>query len=210
MGTAQRASIVAAAALMIGGQRVTAAAEQSRLLVMVVDDRAQVAPAVLDLAAKEAARILLHAGVGVEWRAAAKAGIAPAPGADHTSRPGAFLIQLVVLPKFPGTPAPRSRLLMGATLGTSRACGGVVYAFHQEVIELADLQRITPWLALGSVVAHEIGHALLRNRGHTAEGLMRAPWAAADWERAGLGLLLFSPDETAAIHTTMAVCHANH
>jgi hypothetical protein len=199
-------SALMTAALAMSDHAVTAAVEQSRQLVVVVNDLARVMPAVLDQAEKEATRILRHAGVGVEWHAE-PAGIWPAPGANDRSPSGSFLIRLVVLPKFLGAPAARSRVLMGATVAARRACDGVIYVYQAEVIELANAHGISPWLAIGSVVAHEIGHALL-NRGHSAEGLMRAPWAANDWERASLGLLLFSRDEAAAILTTMASCHA--
>lgn len=71
---------------------------------------------------------------------------------------------------------------------------------------IANVQRISPALVLGSVLAHEIGHALLKHGGHSAEGLMRAPWNANDWQRAALGLLLFSGAETAAIRATISSC----
>ena len=56
------------------------------------------------------------------------------------------------------------------------------------------------------VMAHETGHLLLGNRGHTSEGLMRVPWSADDWQRASSGILLFSGHESETMRATISSC----
>jgi hypothetical protein len=78
--------------------------------------------------------------------------------------------------------------------------------FHDQVVRFATEQRLGAALVLGTVIAHEIGHVLLPQHGHSKEGLMRAAWDANDWQRAGAGFLLFSSDDIASIRTTLSSC----
>ncbi|MEO8678861.1 MAG: hypothetical protein ABI665_07435 [Vicinamibacterales bacterium] len=97
---------------------------------------------------------------------------------------------------------------MGTAPPTARECGGAIYVFHDRVIEFSNMQRMDPALVLGTVIAHEIGHVLLRRPGHSAEGMMRARWTPSDWERASLGFLLFSPPDAEIMRATISSCHA--
>jgi hypothetical protein len=53
---------------------------------------------------------------------------------------------------------------------------------------------------LGYVMAHEIGHVLLRSTTHSSEGLMRAEFRPADLKKAGQRQLKFTPEQAEAIH----------
>ena len=167
---------------------------ESLSVVVVIDNRAQVSPVVLDNAEKEVARIYLHAGVKTIWRPA------PEPAT-------AFTVRLIIQAKFLGQPAG-SEFLMGAAPPTTNDCAGPVYIFLDQVTGFSNVQRIEPWVVLGAVIAHEIGHRLLRHSGHSSEGLMRAPWSATDWEKASLGLLLLTKGEREAIQSTISNCAA--
>jgi predicted Zn-dependent protease len=94
---------------------------------------------------------------------------------------------------------------MGAAPATSRDCGGAVYVFYDQVAGFSNVQRMDSALVLGTVIAHEIGHLLLRH-GHSPEGLMRASWDSGDWQRASSGFLLFSPPEPTTIRATISSC----
>jgi hypothetical protein len=52
---------------------------------------------------------------------------------------------------------------------------------------------------LAYVIAHEIGHILLRTSGHSSIGIMRSDWNAKDLQRAAHGLLLFTPQQHEAM-----------
>jgi hypothetical protein len=179
--------------------------DRSQSVVVVVDDRAEVPGGILDLAAKEAARIYRHADVKLEWRAMSDPRSAALSNGLVTS-PGDFTVRVIVQPGLPATVGAPSPSVLGAAPPLSLECVGVVYLYFDRVIETARAQRVTPSLVLGAAVAHEIGHLLLRRGGHSAEGLMRASWKTADWQRAALGLLLFSPHEGKTIRSALSAC----
>jgi hypothetical protein len=174
-------------------------------VVVVVDDRVKVHPQILDQAKKEAARLFWQAGVATEWRTAP----ARATGSAATEdRPllHAFTVLLLIQAHVRVTGDPSSKFLMGAAPATSRECGGTAYLFDDQVVEFARTQRLDAALVMGTVVAHEVGHFLLRQRGHSAEGLMRASWDSNDWQRATMGFLLFSSLDVATIRSTISSC----
>jgi hypothetical protein len=174
----------------------SAAGDGAGPVVVLVDNRASATPEVLDQAGKEVARIYRHAGMRIVWLTAV----------TDASTAGTFAVHLKVreglLPK---SDAP-SRLLMGAAPGGAIDCGGVAYLFFDQTIEFSRVQQLPPALVMGTVVAHEIGHLLLRDRGHSAEGLMRASWSGGDWQRASSGFLLLSQRESETMRATISSC----
>jgi hypothetical protein len=52
---------------------------------------------------------------------------------------------------------------------------------------------------LGHAMAHEIGHVLIRTTEHSPDGIMKARWGKADYQRAAMGLLEFTPSQRATI-----------
>src|SRR5262252_8965223 len=78
---------------------------------VVVDDRATVAPVVLDHAEKEVARIHLHAGLKTVWSVAS----ALADGSPSENRPppaAGFTVRLIIQAAFLGHPPETSEFLM--------------------------------------------------------------------------------------------------
>jgi hypothetical protein len=57
---------------------------------------------------------------------------------------------------------------------------------------------------LGRALAHEIGHYLLRSRGHSQTGLMRATQSIVDLMQAYDGRLVLLPDQQAALSRALA------
>jgi hypothetical protein len=181
------------------------AAQVDRSVAVLIDDRAGVWPGDLDQAGKEASRIYRHAGVKMVWLRA------PEPAGDalpeHVAQShGSVVVRLIIQPRFQGTPGAASSFLMGSALVTSHECGGIAYLFLEQITDMAAAQQVAPALVLGTAAAHEVGHVLLKGLGHAAEGLMRAPWKADDWQRAASGLLLFTRRERDAMHRRIAAC----
>jgi hypothetical protein len=58
---------------------------------------------------------------------------------------------------------------------------------------------------LGRALAHEIGHYILRSRGHSLTGLMRARRPVTDFMEAGRSRFGISGDEVARMQTVMHV-----
>lgn len=175
-------------------------------LVVVVDDRAEVPPRILDQAQREAARIYWQAGVKAEWLTASSLKPDSPDDEDLPPRQKAFTVQLIIQAKLRASRDSTSTFLMGAAPATARDCGGSVYVFYDQVTEFSNVQRLDVALVVGTVLAHEIGHHLLRHHGHSAEGLMRAGWDAGDWLRASSGFLLFAVSEPATIRATISSC----
>ena len=183
-------TLCGARALVLGAEHANASP-----IVVIVDDRAQVHPRILDQAMKEAARLYRQAGVATAWRTV------PAAPPLH-----AFTVQLIIQANLRTTGDTTSKFLMGAAPATARVCGGSVYVFHDQVAGFSNVRQLDAGLVLGTVIAHEVGHLLLRQRGHSAEGLMRASWDSGDWQRAVMGFLLFSSDDGATIRSTISSC----
>lgn len=169
-------------------------------LVVIVHDRAHV-PETLDHALTEAARIYGLIGVAMEWEPER-----PAVAAEVEQRPPAFTVQLIIQATLKAERGPTAKFVMGAALNTVHDCKGTVYVFNDEVVGFSRVQRIRPGLAMGTVIAHEVGHVLLRLKGHSPTGLMRPLLGVDDWERAATGLLWFSPDDAAIIRANTSSC----
>jgi hypothetical protein len=55
-------------------------------------------------------------------------------------------------------------------------------------------------LLIGNVIAHELGHLLMPNAGHSPAGLMRANWGYREAAEAAAGTLIFGSDQQAMMH----------
>lgn len=74
---------------------------------------------------------------------------------------------------------------------------GTIEVFEDRLQELNE-DAVPLDLALGVVLAHELGHLFLPP-GHSTLGLMKKLIAEADWGKAARGALRFTPDEYAVI-----------
>ena len=95
----------------------------------------------------------------------------------------------------------------------ARICGYAVLAegfdsiaavyFHRAVElekrSLADRQAI-----LGSMLAHEIGHLLLKETAHSGAGIMQAQWGDGDLKLIGKGRLWFTEREAVRLKWMIA------
>jgi hypothetical protein len=139
-----------------------------------VYNMAKVPPAVLNAALIEASEIFQRVGVEIEW----------VDGSSH-QRLGSSELYLRIIPRFlPNTRSPFGSSHLGYA-ATSEEGGVLATIFFHRVEALA---WGDPSFALGSAIAHELGHLLLGNgRGnggpHSASGLMRAHWQLDDLKR---------------------------
>ena len=90
-----------------------------------------------------------------------------------------------------------------SVMGSAPRGSSVVYTFLGRVSEFAFKRNLLVATVLGHVIAHEVGHLLLR-QGHTARGLMREEWFTRDLELARTGRLGFTPEQGARIRAQLA------
>jgi hypothetical protein len=57
---------------------------------------------------------------------------------------------------------------------------------------------------LGHALAHEVGHILWRSTAHEGSGLMKAVWSKADWQRASVTIIPFTPQQARRIAERLA------
>ena len=158
-----------------GGRRalsgpLTAAGDEGRPVVVLVDDRARVQPHILDLAEKQAARVYKHAGATMVWRAARE----PVVNAG-------FTVRLVIQAEFRGASGAASPFLMGAAPDTSVECGGVAYLFFDQIMAFSNILLRDPALVLGRWPPTRWATFCCGGRVTRRKSLMRASWKPDDW-----------------------------
>jgi hypothetical protein len=161
-------------------------------LVLQLHDFAGAPPSVLHKAEHELARVYDVIGVRVAWDNAA---------AQHEDDRAA--VHVILVAHEAGDLRRTRDSVMAATLWTARGTP-VVYVFYRRVEAEAARYAVSVALVLACALAHEVGHVLMPERGHSHEGLMRACWGKDDFHRADQGQLRFSADEAARIRTSLS------
>ncbi len=162
LGRYTAAALVAALTLTAGG---SATAEQLDTTIVVhVDDHAAVARDVLAGAMDRVADVYKAIGVRIEWDRGAAVSRAT-PGERHLN---VLLLTRDLRAKKIAEDAEKQ-----AVLGYAHLASGRAYIFFERVAALPgpDTSLATQ---LGDVIAHEIGHLMLGQRTHSANGIMRA------------------------------------
>src|SRR2546425_869748 len=132
-------------------------------LVLQLHDFAGARPSVLQKAERELTRMYDTVGVRVEWDHTAQ----------HADDEGALHVILVA---HEAGDLRRTRdSVMAATLWTATGTP-VVYLFYRRVEAEAARYAVSVDLVLACALAHELGHALMPERGHSQERLMSACW----------------------------------
>ncbi len=163
---------------------------------IVVITHASVPAEVSDRALLEAGRIYETAGVDVVWMNAEAAEHHPPRHLRLT-----FVVAAVAAAENPDA------LGFAANTGSSR--GRLAFAFFPRVKNFARKQQIEVSLALGLVMAHEIGHLLLFFQSHAGTGIMRAKWGRTQVWMAAREEMVFSPDQAERIRRTIRESEGN-
>ena len=187
-GQALRTGIAMAIGIVGTAWSVMAEPSEKATVTMWVLNQANVSPEVLLRAQAETARIYNGAGVAVLWR--------------NTGAPGCFIVNVVSNP-LNGTGEITSDGVMGMAPGTGKAVGMHAWAFYASIQSFAALHGLDAGLLLGHVIAHEIGHLLLRNNSHSQAGVMRAGWDRLQVTRAAARALTFTSQEAALIRSRL-------
>jgi hypothetical protein len=182
----------------VAGVAVRAEAQAHGTLRFNVKDYAGLSPERLVGAIDTATAIYAAAGVEVGWTylclRRCRASTTPTP--ELTVENATDLTIFIYPDAMTSTAFPRS--VMGSTPTGSY----VSYAFFDRVVEFASKRKLLIETVLGHVIAHEVGHLLLRE-GHAEQGLMRAEWFKQDLDLLRGGLLGFSPEQAARIRNRL-------
>jgi hypothetical protein len=158
-----------------------------------VYDNAGVPIELMAAAEAEVHRIFHKAGVGTLWRNCSEKGVKTQPAGCHSV--GSNYVLLKVLPHaMSGEMRDRADVL-GMALLDEKGVGYYAYAFYDQIQRMADERRLAPTL-LGHVLAHEIGHLLLRSNSHPISGIMSGRWTGEESRKISEGVLLFTPLES--------------
>ena len=181
---------------MIATMNPAAAAEDTKIRVFLFD-YAEVSRTVLDNAKAAASAAMEPAGVEIEWAECATPG-KEAPKDSLCDGHTTMDIQLRILNAAMASRMKTSRHCLGYAITTS---GSVASVYHHRAVELANLGFAPLGVILGAAMAHEIGHLLLAEPGHSSAGLMRANWDKAEMESMGRGRLTFSKPQASRVRS---------
>jgi hypothetical protein len=161
----------------------------STIRILVTNNDDHLSARVLRNGQEAAARIYRAAGIRIEW----------------VDRIASELPMVVAIP--PPGGAERLRIGVNAMGYTFRTAdpgpGGRALVFFDRVERQALASRIDTVQLLGAVIAHEIGHMLLRNA-HMPTGLMRGLWTDHEFALISMGFLRFSAVEQTRIQSQLS------
>ena len=174
-----------------------AATESPLRLDLYVYDYAGVAPDVRAAAAEVTRQIYAAIGVDIVWvdRCPVACHIAFSREAHADTRGG--ILMVTILPD-----GMTSREFSAGVMGGAPERGSVASAYFGRIRAFAFERNLLPATLLGHVVAHEIGHLLLRER-HSPQGLMRARWVDSELLQAKVGRLGFTAAQGRRIRTRL-------
>lgn len=136
----------------------------------------------LEQATRHAARILSTTGTTIIWR------ISPSPMHDRISSPAMTTLNYDVRLKIAGSaPSSVPNRTLAYALPSVRI-GTNITIFYDRVKRVSQDVEIDSASVLGLVIAHEIGHMLLRSTKHSPAGIMKSPWSKSDIQHAAARL----------------------
>ncbi len=162
-----------------------------------VHNYARVSNEILTQAEVEAGEILGKAGVEITWTNCDPTRVDLGNAAECNQLPGPTNLGARILPSFGAFPGTSNR-----TLGFS--VGNLASVSVRRAREEAEEYGVQPCEVLGPAIAHELGHLLLRQPGHSPTGIMRARWRREDYERAPRGAFNFTAKQAEGIRAEVS------
>jgi hypothetical protein len=174
------------------------AAEPPRFTLIVLN-QAEVPAGTLAPMLAELGEIMLEAGITVETAICPLAAGQPRPPVcSRPLNPGEILLQLL-----PGEPARRMHAVGTTTTNFETRVTNIVL-FANLARSLAQASGWSWHELLAHLAAHELGHALLENPGHTRAGIMKAFWSPAELAALRHQQVLFDREEGRKMQAKLA------
>lgn len=165
-------------------------------------------PAELVLAAEEEAhRIFEQAGLETVW-------LNCSPKLENTQPAGCYITDrthlVLKLQRHAVSKQVRDRTdVLGIATLDEKGVGYHGYVFYDRVQELAEARKLSHRL-LGDVLAHELGHLLLRSTAHSISGLMSGQWSGEGLRRVSEGAMFFTPSESRVMRDRLGSGRDSH
>jgi hypothetical protein len=158
-------------------------------------------------AEKQTSLIFQLAGIGTDWLDCSvdAAGRPRAPECEEVWRPTDLKLLIVDRPN-----AHLSQSAMGSAKPDPET--GYATVFYQRIRKEAKERAMRESEIMSLVMAHELGHLLLRSGSHSTTGVMNARLGRTEWERADHNRLRFSGQQASAMREEVAQlirAHAN-
>lgn len=186
-----------AAALPAQPREAQPPAPEPRIQVSIYN-QAGVPAATLDRTLREAARIYQRAGLELNWVDCPLTPDGPARVPSCYTALGPDRVALRILPGKMAVRAGLSGTVSGvAFLPEDGGFGTVAQICAECCARLAKGDPSREASFLGYVMAHELGHLLLGDPGHTLAGLMHIPWTREEQTSISQGTLLFTSEQAA-------------
>jgi hypothetical protein len=174
---------------------ISAAQLQQAAINVMVFNRARMKQQTLISGEQQASRLLQRAGVGTLWLNCPIAQQAPGDRCEITV--GAIIFTLTIAAK--PLPGMINGEQLGVALQEKDGTGFYCYIFRSRLDELSGSAHIDPTRLLGAAIAHELGHLLMGEVGHSPSGLMSAHWGEREIRAAERGGLVFTAKDIARI-----------
>jgi hypothetical protein len=151
------------------GEADAPAADESRPWVVIhLANTAKISAGQLALAQQRASEIYDSAGVSIDWRGAKALDDDPLPG------PKWMQVYVVLAPDRLTGVICGANHLSEDTMGVAMVANHyLAYVFTDRIADLAARKSQLTSSLIGDVIAHEVGHLLLPESGHTRDGVMR-------------------------------------
>jgi hypothetical protein len=160
----------------------------SMALILQLHNFAGTPASIVGSAQRELTRFYADIGVPVEW-------VNAAGGTDAGARPA---MPIILVDREAGVLRHTRDTVLGATMWTVNGTPAV-YLFYRRVEAEARRHSVSLALLLACTLAHELGHVLMPDRGHSPDGLMRARWNGDDFDNANRGQLRFNREQIAVM-----------
>jgi hypothetical protein len=169
---------------------------QNQHIRIVVHNRAQLLPDLLEDAEKVTSEIFRAAEVDIEWFHVSPAFHLPAGPSP--------VIRAIIVSRGDGSSMNPPADALGFTPSRQSHGSGLTYILEDRLDAVAKRLSIAKPVVLGVAVAHEIGHVLLPSQGHSKTGVMSALFDQALFRAAARGALTFTPMNTTGLHAMIA------
>lgn len=174
--------------VLLWGIAAAAQVSDSREIAVMMQDDTGMAASVLKRAEGDASQVLRAAGVEVEWINCPK-GSQPKE-CQHFPESNEFMLHVV------RTGKTKNELVFGEAFLGEGGIGKYADIFFERIAGAEAESGVDFSRLLGAICAHELGHLLLGSRSHSTAGIMQAIWKRDALGKIGMGLMLFTGQES--------------